>query len=196
LAHPIKPSELRLTLEESLPYDISILGLEPCPPEFDPRRDAISRSYLYQIALRKSAFAKNYTWWPKAPLELSQLEKAWGMFEGNHSMTAFADLGQDENPRCQIYKCETKVCGNVLLLRVTGKFFLRKQVRRMVGAAAHCGMGKVGLEHVKRDIKAPKADSADFWAERAAPAAGLFLESVSYQADSIPAELSPVLKII
>jgi tRNA pseudouridine38-40 synthase len=196
LARPMKASDVRLALEGSLPHDISVLGLEPCPPEFDPRRDAISRAYLYQIALRKSAFAKNYTWWPKAPLDLRQLEKAWGMFEGSHSMAAFADLTPEENPHCQIYKCETRVCGNILLLRVTGKFFFRKQVRRMVGAAAHCAMGKAGLEQIKRDIKTPKGDSALFWAERAAPAAGLFLESVSYPGGADQEELSPVLKIL
>ena len=195
-AHPMKPSELRQVLEAGLPYDISVIAIEPCPPEFDPRRDAISRAYIYQIALRKSAFAKNYTWWPKAPLDLDAVEKAWRMFEGNHSMAAFADLTPEENPHCQIYKCETRVCGSMLLLRVTGKFFLRKQVRRMVGAAIHCGMGKVGLEQVKRDIKTPKGDATLFWAERAAPAAGLFLESVSYQGGPSIAELSPVLKII
>ena len=196
LANPLRPSELRQILEASLPYDISIVTIEPCPPEFDPRRDAISRSYIYQIALRKSAFAKSYTWWPKAALDFDLLEKAWRMFEGNHSMAAFADLAPDENPHCQIYKCETKVCGSMLLLRVTGKFFLRKQVRRMVGAAVHCGMGKVGLEQVKRDIKSPKGGSTLFWAERAAPAAGLFLEFVSYPGGASIAELSPVLKII
>jgi tRNA pseudouridine38-40 synthase len=111
-------------------------------------------------------------------------------------MAAFADLAPEENPHCQIYKCELKVCESMLLLRVVGKFFLRKQVRRMVGAAVQCGMGKVGLEQIKRDIKSPKGDSALFWAERAAPAAGLFLESVSYQGGAGITELSPVLKII
>jgi tRNA pseudouridine38-40 synthase len=195
LAQPIKPSELHRILDQGLPYDIAVPSLEPCPPDFDPRRDALSRTYLYQIALRKSAFAKNYTWWPKLPLDLDLIHDAWAMFEGNHSMEAFADLEDGENPLCQIYNCESKVVNNILLLRATARFFLRKQARRMVGAVVHCAMGNAKIGQIKASLKSPSPSAALFWAERAAPASGLFLESVTYRSGEGAKEFCPVLKI-
>ncbi|MDR1841352.1 MAG: hypothetical protein LBQ86_05445 [Holophagales bacterium] len=180
LAHPIKSFELHQILEQGLPYDIAVPHIEPCPPDFDARHDAISRTYLYQIALRKSAFTKNHTWWPKAPLDLPLLNETWSLFEGNHSMAAFADLEAGENPRCQIYDCHSKTSGHILLLRVTARFFLRRQVRRMVGAVVQCAAGNVEIDRIAGDIKAPSKKSALYWAEKTAPASGLFLESVGY----------------
>jgi tRNA pseudouridine38-40 synthase len=180
VARPIKSSELYRILEQGLPHDIAVTGLEPCRSDFNARHDAISRTYLYQIALRKGAFAKNYTWWPKLPLDLRLTEEAWLLFEGNHSMAAFADLETGEDPHSRIYKCRAKTEGNTLSLRVTARFFLRKQVRRMVGAVVHCAIGRTGIEQIRGDLESPSREAALFWAERAAPAAGLFLEAVDY----------------
>lgn len=195
LAHPIAANELRSTLERHLPHDIAVSRLMPCPQDFDPRRDAVSRSYLYQIALRKGAFAKNYTWWPKKDIDLRLVENAWNSFEGNYSVAAFADIEKDENPRCQIYSCQSNVIEKMLLLRVTARFFLRKQVRRMVGAAIHCAIGDANILQIGRDLHKPSHEATLFWAERTAPASGLFLEAVQYPGDDSPGELRPVLRI-
>jgi tRNA pseudouridine38-40 synthase len=180
LEEPMKAGELHYILERGLPYDIAVPSLEPCSLAFDARRDAISRTYLYQVALRKSAFSKNCTWWPKLPLDLGAIEANWPMFEGNRSMAAFADLEEGEDPNCQIYACRTEAGDHLLLLRVTARFFLRRQVRRMVGAIVNCAMGRADIARLREDLAAPKAESAPAWAEMAAPASGLFLESVEY----------------
>jgi tRNA pseudouridine38-40 synthase len=180
LEDPIKASDLHWILEKGLPYDIAVPQLELCPPAFHARRDAVSRTYLYQVSLRKSAFAKNCTWWPKLPLDLRLIEDIWPLFEGNRSMAAFADLEEGEDPNCQIYECATDRNGHLLLLRVAARFFLRKQVRRMVGALVHCAMGKADVGLLKEDLASPAPDSARNWADKTAPASGLFLESVEY----------------
>jgi tRNA pseudouridine38-40 synthase len=180
VAKPIAPSDLYDILERDLPSDIAILQLEASPPDFDARRDAISRTYLYKIAQRKSAFAKNYTWWPKLPIDQALLERAWKLFEGNHSMLSFADTEANENTRCQIYSCQMGCEGSILTLRVTGRFFLRRQVRRMVGAVVHCAIGKARIDQIKKSLQTPSSSAALFWSEKSAPAAGLFLETVGY----------------
>ena len=183
LARPIKASELHMILEQGLPYDIAATRIEPCLQDFDARRDALSRTYLYQVALQKCAFTKNFAWWPKRPLDLALLEEAWALFEGNHSMAAFADLEESEDPRCQIHKCQSRLHGSVFLLRVTARFFHRKQVRRMVGAAIRCSLDAIGkskIGQIRKDLRAPSPQSKAFWAEATAPSAGLFLEYVSY----------------
>jgi tRNA pseudouridine38-40 synthase len=169
--------------------------IAPCPADFDARREAVSRTYLYQIALRKSAFAKNLTWWPKRPLDLATAEAAWRLFQGNHSMAAFAELEDGESPYGQIELCQLKTEGQILLLRTTARFFHRRQVRRMVGATVQCAMGEASVAQIKKDLKSPSPNSGNYWAELAAPASGLFLESVAYPGDVKGKELGSVLRI-
>jgi tRNA pseudouridine38-40 synthase len=200
LEEPARAGELYRILELGLPHDIAVPEVAPCPAGFDARRDAVSRTYLYQVALRKSAFSKSHTWWPKLPLDMDLIEALWPLFEGNRSMAAFADLEEGEDPRCQIYACRAEIGDHLLLLRVTARFFLRRQVRRMVGAVVNCATGRADPALLRRDLAehpvdaAPDAapgavpgavpdaapEAAQTWAALAAPASGLFLESVEY----------------
>src|SRR5215210_7146463 len=53
-----RPIELLRALNDRLPPDINVLRVDEVNPRFDPRRDALARYYLYQISMRRSAFAK------------------------------------------------------------------------------------------------------------------------------------------
>ena len=182
-ANPPSVPELQRVLDEGLPADIAVRSITPCSPSFHARHDALERSYLYQISLRRSAFAKPYIWWVKGHLDLVKLEEAWRLFEGPQDMTAFADLEPGEDPRCQIRSCEFLRKGSLVLLRVTARHFLRRQVRRMIGAAVLCGLGREKAGTLARDLKHPTPAATLHWAENAAPSAGLFLERVRYPGD-------------
>src|SRR6476661_7105226 len=56
----LPPETLRARTNDALPYDICIRGIDRVPHRFHARHDAVSRSYLYQIARCKSAFFKPY----------------------------------------------------------------------------------------------------------------------------------------
>jgi tRNA pseudouridine38-40 synthase len=188
--------ELQRILDESLPSDIAVRAITTCSPAFHARHDAVERSYLYQISLRRSAFAKHFIWWVKGRMDLKALEEAWSLFEGQHDMTAFADLEPGEDPRCQIHACEFLRKGSLVLLRVTGRHFLRRQARRMVGAAVLCGLGRESSEAILRDLARPSSEANLHWAENAAPAAGLFLESVRYPGDPESTKPAPLLAVL
>jgi tRNA pseudouridine38-40 synthase len=188
-------SELQRALEEGLPADIALRAIAPCSPAFHARHDALERSYLYQLSLRRSAFAKPYIWWVKGRLDLQLLERAWKLFEGAHDMAAFADLEPGEDSRCQLRSCEFRLDGSLILLRVTARHFLRRQARRMVGAAVLCGLGRESLETLARDIQHPSAEATLHWAENASPSAGLFLERVRYSGDPDLPEPRPLFPV-
>jgi tRNA pseudouridine38-40 synthase len=59
----LPPRTLRDRVNERLPADIHINDAVTVPHRFHARHDARSRSYLYQISRRKSAFFKPYVWW-------------------------------------------------------------------------------------------------------------------------------------
>jgi tRNA pseudouridine38-40 synthase len=174
------PHILQRVLDEGLPSDIAVRSLTACSASFHARHDALERSYLYHISLRRSAFAKPFLWWIKGRLQVAALEEAWSHFQGAHDMTAFADLEPGEDPRCQIRACELVREGSLILLRVTARHFLRRQVRRMVGAAVLCGLGREKPDTIARNLANPSPHATLHWAEQAAPAAGLFLERVRY----------------
>ena len=186
--HLAAPTHVRRILDEGLPADIAIRSVAPCSPAFHARHDALERSYLYQLGLRRSAFAKPYLWWVKGRLDLERLAAAWRCFEGSLDLAAFADLEPGEDSRCQIRSCESLREGSLFLLRVSARHFLRRQVRRMVGAAVLCALGREEIDAIARDLQQPTPRATLHWAEHAAPAAGLFLERVRYGGDpALPA---------
>jgi tRNA pseudouridine38-40 synthase len=176
-------AELQRKLDEGLPADVAVRSISACSPAFHARHDAMERSYLYQISLRRSAFGKPYLWWVKGQLNLAALETTWQLFEGQHDMAAFADLEPGEDSRCQIRSCECVHEGSLILLRITARHFLRRQARRLVGAAVLCGLGREKPETVDRDLMKPTPQATLHWAENAAPSSGLFLEYVRYSGD-------------
>lgn len=192
-AAPPRPQDLQRAFDEGLPSDVAVTSIHPCGATFHARHDAISRSYLYQLSLRRSAFGKSMLWWVKGRLELSRLEEAWSLFAGNHDASAFSDLEPGEDSRVQIKQCELLRDGDLVLLRTTAGFFLRRQVRRMVGAVVLCGLGKEKPERLRRDLDQPTKEANLYWAEKAAPSAGLFLERVRYPGDAESTPLRPVL---
>ncbi len=197
LAQPKAPAprELQRLFNDTLPHDIGVRAVAPCHAAFHARHEALERSYLYQLSTRRSAFAKPFIWWVKRSLDLGVLEEAWSTFEGQRDLSAFADLEPKEDPRCRIIGCELVQSGSLVLLRVTAQHFLRRQVRRMVGASVACALGEARPTDILRDLERPTADANLAWSAKAAPAAGLFLERVRYKGDGEIGPLKPMIEV-
>jgi tRNA pseudouridine38-40 synthase len=186
--------DLLLTFDKGLPSDVAIREIRPCSPAFHARHDATARTYLYQIALRRTALAKPFVWWVKGRLDPAVLAEGWSLFQGFRDVTCFADL-EDEDPRCELQACDLAAAGSLLLLRVRASHFLRRQVRRMVGAAVACAQGRARLADLRRDLERPTAEGTERWSALAAPASGLFLEHVQYPGEPGPGPLVPAAPV-
>ena len=191
-----KVDELQRLFNDALPHDLAVREVRPCSPAFHARHDAMERSYLYQLSRRRSAFAKPYAWWVKKNLDLRELKNAWSAFEGNHDLSSFSDLEPGEKPHCQIRTCDMVESGSLILLRVTASHFLRRQVRRMVGAAVACALGDEAANSIVADLNSPSAAANLHWGKLAAPSAGLFLERVRYSGDPEIGALKPVVPVL
>src|SRR5437867_10842937 len=66
------PEALRRRINEALPADINILRAEKVRHKFHARHDAKARSYIYNVARRRTAFAKPFVWWVKDDLDVTQ----------------------------------------------------------------------------------------------------------------------------
>ncbi|PYR88527.1 MAG: hypothetical protein DMF84_27910 [Acidobacteria bacterium] len=89
----VPPAALRTRINDVLPADIHIRQIDKVPHRFHARHDAVSRSYLYQIARRKTAFFKPYVWWIKDPLDAARMREAAASFVGMKNFESFLVIG-------------------------------------------------------------------------------------------------------
>jgi tRNA pseudouridine38-40 synthase len=193
----LAPELLRRKINDELPADIHIRSIDKAPHRFHARHDARSRSYLYQISRRRTAFAKPFVWWIREPLNVASMRSAASRFIGMKDLEAFTDDDPDEkSTRVLLDRLELAECGALILIRVQGSHFLWKMVRRIVGVLAAVGRGAMTMAQVDALIQGRELPGADLTpASLTAPAAGLFLEGVYYEGDPGPGTLKPMIPI-
>lgn len=185
----LPPETLRRRLNDELPADINVLDARIVPHRFHARHDAVARRYLYQIATRRTAFAKPFVWWIKEPLDVDAMRKAAAVFVGMHDFAAFSAAhapgvrraADDEEPSSlvRLERLEIGTEGSLLLVGVEGSHFLWKMVRRLVGVIAAVGRGELPADQAAGFL----AETSEAPARLTAPASGLFLERVFYKGD-------------
>src|SRR5713101_3397516 len=89
VATSLPPDTLTERLNSELPSDINILQAEIVPHRFHARHDAVARRYLYQIARRRTAFAKAYVWWVKEPIDAERMRQTARAFVGMRDFRSF-----------------------------------------------------------------------------------------------------------
>ncbi len=173
-------------INDALPTDICLLKLEAAPPAFHARHDATSRTYLYQISTRRTAFAKRFVWWIKEELDLKAMARAASLLPGHHDFAAFAAADPSrpgESTTVVVRAAELGVEDNLVMFRIEASHYLWKMVRRVVGVLVKVGKGEVSEEQVHRLLQGSPVEGMDV-AAWTAPASGLFLEVVEYKKDS------------
>jgi tRNA pseudouridine38-40 synthase len=177
----LPPETLRKRVNDALPSDIHVLGMALAQRKFHARHDAVGRSYLYQIARRRTAFAKNFVWWVREDLDLAKMRAAAGRFGGMKDFRSFTDDSADEkSTMVAIERIEVVEDGDLVLVRVEGSHFLWKMVRRMVGVMVDVGTGGTTLDQAASFL----TEDSSVPARLTAPASGLFLERVYYRHES------------
>ena len=192
LPQSVSPELLRRQMNDVLPADINVLAVEPVPHRFHARRDPVSRSYVYQVARRRTAFAKPFVWWVKDDLDVRAMREAAGAFVGMHDFRSFTDSDPDEvSTEVLLDSIEVKEDGALILFRVTGSHFVWKMVRRLVGVLVEVGRGRLTVDEVEGFLE----EKSPVPARLTAPASGLFLERVVYPGEQRIGPLTAVTPI-
>jgi tRNA pseudouridine38-40 synthase len=183
VATKLAPHLLVRQLNDELPADIHILDATIVPHRFHARHDAIRRRYVYQIATRRTAFAKQYVWWVKEPLDLESMRALAASFVGRHDFGAFAVERDDDeaSTRVQLERFELIPDGALILVVVEGSHFLWRMVRRLVGVLVAVGKGELDAATARGFLQA----RSELPAKLTAPASGLFLDRVFYKGETI-----------
>lgn len=189
---PADPIQIVRKLNDLLPHDIHLLEATRARDNFHARHDAVSRVYLYQIATRRSAFAKSFVWWIKDRLDVRAMTQAAAAISGRHDFTAFTDkrLAADESRIVVVESCAIAVDEELILFRIAASHFLWKMVRKLVAFLAETGRGTVAPDALAKMLR---ADADPF--SPTAPPSGLFLEAVMYPGQTFDRPLLPVVPV-
>jgi tRNA pseudouridine38-40 synthase len=178
----LPPATLRQKLNDELPADVNILSAVIVPHRFHARHDAVARRYLYQVAVRRTAFAKPYVWWVKEPLDVARMREGARAFVGMHDFSSFAVRereADDSSPLVLIERLDLVEEGALVLIAIEGSHFLWRMVRRLVGVLVAVGRGDLSVDAAVSFLR----DASAVPARLTAPASGLFLDRVFYRGD-------------
>ncbi|PKN51326.1 MAG: tRNA pseudouridine(38-40) synthase TruA [Deltaproteobacteria bacterium HGW-Deltaproteobacteria-13] len=186
----VHPETLRVGINDQLPASINVLRVENAQPLFHARHHAVSRSYLYLISRRRSAFGKRYVWWVKDKLDCHKMKQTLDVFQGFHDFASFADkrMDKDTSTKVNIEGLWLQEFDDIIAVRVAGSHFLWKMVRRLVGVTAEVGRGNF----TKQDVEKMLQSYSEIPARFTAPPSGLFLEKVLYEGDNLPPIKPPI----
>lgn len=188
----LAPEIIKLKLNDFLPHDINILEVEKTKKNFHARHDVKSRSYIYQISRRRTAFGKNFVWWIKDKLDFNSMVNVSKLFSGMHDFVSFSDDDPEEkSTKVLIENIQLKEEDDMILIRIIGSHFIWKMVRRIVGVLVEVGRGKKS----QADIIYYLENKSDEPARFTAPPSGLFLEKVFYEEDEIRKEFNSLIRV-
>lgn len=163
-----------------LPEDIAVKAAYHVRDDFDPRRNALSRSYRYEILCSDtpSPLMRNFAYAVKDPVNLRRMQRAAKLFVGEHDFRMFAGPleNADASTVRMVYQSSVSRKGDLISFKVMGSSFLPHQVRRMAGALLDVSREKLSLEQLRQLINRGNTTAI----AHSLPPQGLCLENVSY----------------
>lgn len=161
------------------PHPVAILAAEEAAADFDARRSAIEREYLYLINNRRAALAldRGRMWHIPYALDAAAMHDAAQALLGQHDFSSFrAAECQAKSPIKTLDELTVWREGEHIFIKARARSFLHHQVRNMVGTLALVGQGK----WTRADVAAALAACARAKAGPTAPPDGLYFMKVRY----------------
>jgi tRNA pseudouridine38-40 synthase len=173
----LPPLAIEHGLNDRLPFDVNVLEVQAAPPGFHARHDAKSRTYLYRISRRRTAFDKRYVWWVRDRLNFAAMAGAAKLFAGRHDFASFCENAEGQTSTVVVVeKSEMLDWESEIHYRVEASHFLWKMVRRLAGTLVEVGRGNLDAADVEKLLRQKSGEPAKW----TAPPSGLFLEKVRY----------------
>lgn len=152
--HP--PRDLERALNATLPNAITVRALEVADHRFHPRFDARSRSYEYTLyaAPVRQPLRERYAWHVMArdALDIEAMQRAASCLMGVHDFATFGRPPQGESTIREVLRSELGLLSQpdpetqIVRYTIEANAFLYRMVRRIVGALAQVGGGKLSPE--------------------------------------------------
>ena len=164
-------------LNSFLPKDIGVHNIFEVKPEAHARFDALSRTYVYRIALKKDVFNFDLTYLINQDLDVDKMNRAAKILFEYKDFQCFSKTHTDVKTYiCEVMKAEWTRVGNELHFVIKADRFLRNMVRAIVGTLINVGLHKIKVEDVHRIIASKDRGEAGY----SVPAQGLYLTQIEY----------------
>ncbi|NBC34266.1 MAG: tRNA pseudouridine(38-40) synthase TruA [Alphaproteobacteria bacterium] len=161
------------------PHPVTVLVAGRVPDDFDARRSAIGRAYLYRLVNRRAPLAleRGRAWHIIQSLDNEAMHAAAQILVGRHDFTSFrAAECQAASPVKTLDRLDVRRAGEEIAIIAEARSFLHHQVRNMVGTLALVGRGRWTAADVRRALAACNRAAAG----PTAPPQGLYLMAVRY----------------
>lgn len=166
-----------------LPDDISLVWAREVGGDFHARFSAVQRRYRYVILNRgvSPSYLHGRVGWHYVPLEVGRMQEAAGALVGEHDFSAFRAAGcQAKSARRTVSEVCVERCGDWVWVDISADGFLQRMVRNIVGALVRVGEGREAVGWLGELLR--ERQRAQDCGAASAPAAGLYLTGVEYEA--------------
>ena len=180
--NPFSTNRLRTSLNQLLPKSIVCKEIYLIDFPFHPTTDALEKTYRYIITDRQYQLPfERYTQWHiYAPsIDRKLLQESCSFFIGTKDFTGFANQHKDffqKDPVRTISDVKIFFKDSTIEIRITGKSFLYKMVRNIVGTMVYYAQKKISAETIEKIFLSNDRTYAGI----TAPAHGLSLLQIHY----------------
>ncbi|WP_298345088.1 tRNA pseudouridine(38-40) synthase TruA [uncultured Algibacter sp.] len=175
-------NQLVFKLNSFLPQDISITKIYKVKSDAHARFDAVSRTYLYRVALKKNVFTYDNTYAIRQVLDVDRMNAACKILFEYKDFQCFSKSQTDvKTYYCDIMHAAWVLEGDELHFTIKANRFLRNMVRAIVGTMVNIGLGKMDVDDLHTVIQSKSRSEAGF----SVPAHGLYLTQIEYPEDII-----------
>ena len=135
-----------------LPTDIAVQSAYEVSPDFDPRRDAKSRTYRYTILCRStpSPLEERHAFRVEKPLDVDAMNCALKSIEGIHD---FSRLTVSPEPGTttvrEVFDTQIWEDHGTITFEIKANAFLRHQMRRIAGMLVQTGSQQMSMGSVR-----------------------------------------------
>lgn len=173
----ISNGDLIFKLNSFLPKDIAIHNIIEVHDEAHARFNAISRTYIYRISLKKNVFTFNNSYYLKAKLDVDKMNEAAKILLDYRNFKCFSRSNTDVNTyNCNIIKAEWTLDNDELVFTIKANRFLRNMVRAIVGTLIDVGSDKTNIDQFHEIIKSEDRTKAG----ASVPGYALYLTAIEY----------------
>ncbi len=144
-ARVLDPEVVRRALDALTGFDLAVRAADVVADDFDPRRSARRRRYVYRLWQRRapSPFWRRFAWHIPYRLDVEAMSRAAAQLLGEHDFSSFRAAGCDAaHPIRRVWSSELRRDGDLLRYEIEANAFLRHMVRNITGTLVEIGAGQ------------------------------------------------------
>lgn len=188
VTEPLEEESFLKDFNLNLPADIRAIDIEAVDKTFNVIQNPRTKEYVYLFAFGEKAhpFSAPFITTLSGELDIALMQKGAKLFEGEHYFGAYC---KKPNEHTQVNRSviSSEIKENDMLtanffpensyaFRVSGKGFLRNQIRIMIGQLFKLGQGEITLADLEASLKPDFEEHLSY----IAPASGLMLHKVFF----------------